>query len=190
MAGRKLRLRLVVALFGLMAGATMAPPGGSARAQAPADTAAATLDIGSGKVDATPLSERREISASGAPVMPTRTVEGVMVSRDEAEHAMTVRTRRDGDVKIGLPPDLVPLRQGEPSTLDAIRIGDEVYATVETAYGVRAIRLVSKPPTSPLVNYVGIPVLLLIALAIWWTGRGRAESAEKERPVTEAQGKG
>ncbi len=144
------------------------------------------MELKGGRVDTTPLFARREIDPNGAPVMPPRTVEGTMVSLDQSNRAMTVETQRYGDVRIGLPPDLVPLRKGQESTLEAIRPGDRIYATVETAYGVRAVKLVSEPPMNPLINYVGIPLLLLAALAIWWTGRGRAEAPETKAPAKTA----
>lgn len=142
-----------------------------------AQTPEGPADLRSGQVDVTPLSDRRGTTDSGAPLMPPQTVEGTLLALDESAREMTVRTEHFGDVKVGVPPDLVPMRRGEDSSLSAIREGDRVYATVETAYGVRAVRIVSEPPMNPLVNYIGIPALLLIALAIWWTGRKRnAES--------------
>jgi hypothetical protein len=163
--------------------------GGAAFAQitAPAPEGATGGDLRSGRVDTTPLMMRREYDESGAPISPPQTVEGTVVSIDLQAHVLTVRTKRDGDVKVGVPVDLVPSRNGQDSTIDAIHPGDRVYATVETINGVRAIRLVSDPPVNPLINYVGIPLLLLIALVIWWTGRQRGDVvAERKAPAKPA----
>lgn len=182
-------LRISVWLVLCAALAAFGVPGRAQAPNAPSAADAASMDLKSGRVDTTPLIARREMDDSGAPMMPPQTVEGEMVSLDESGRVMTVRTARFGDVKMGVPPDLVPMRRGEDSTLDAIQTGDRVYATVETTYGVRAIRIVSEPPMNPLINYIGIPLLLLIALAIWWTGRGRGEVVAERKAPAKASGK-
>lgn len=123
----------------------------------------APMDLKTGKTSSTMVSENEPNS----PLSPPQTVEGVLVSKD-ADSAV-IRTKRDGDVKVGLPSNIPVSRDGRTSigTLDDVKPGDRVYATVVTANGNRAIRLVSEAPYNPLVNYVGIPVLGVIALGIW-----------------------
>lgn len=168
-----LRVAAVFALCGVLAAGMVS---GRAQTEPPAESAA--LDLKDGRVDTTPLMTRRARDDRGVPVMPPWTLEGEVVAVDTTAHVLTLRTERFGEVKIGLPPDLIPKRRGEDSTIEAIRPGDRVYATVETASGARAVFLVSQPPMNPLVNYIGIPALLLVALAIWWTGRGHERARE------------
>ncbi|HEY3414804.1 MAG TPA: hypothetical protein VGM51_17330 [Armatimonadota bacterium] len=134
---------------------------------APQNTA--PMDLKTGKVDTSPITLTANGSESFFPQTPPQTVEGVLVSIDKAGQTAVVRTVRDGDVKIGLPEGIVLSRDGrtDGSTLDDIKPGDRIYATVVTENGVRAIRLVSEGPPNPMLNYVGIPVLCLAALVIW-----------------------
>jgi hypothetical protein len=121
------------------------------------------MDLKTGRVDSTPTVDNEPFS----PQSPPQTVEGTLVSKDAA--SVVIHTKRDGDVKVGVPPNIYLSRDGVDTagSLNAIKPGDRVYATVVTANGNRAIRLVSEGPDNPLVNYIGIPVLCIIALGIW-----------------------
>jgi hypothetical protein len=127
--------------------------------------AAAPMDLTSGRIDATPLGGGGQ--EANLPQSPPQTVEGTLVSVDASGSFLTVRTLRVGDVKIGLPENMIISRNGVDSVVGDIKPGDRVYATVVTASGNRALRLVSESPANPLMNVVGIPVLALIALVIW-----------------------
>lgn len=145
---------------------------------APSETPkTAPMDLTTGRTNAVPLT--MDGSEAFFPQSPPQTVEGVLLSVDRQGAFATVRTLRDGDVKIGLPPNLYISRDGQMSTLDAMKPGDRVYATVVTNDGVRAIRLVSEGPPNPLANIIGIPVLCIIALGIWRIRWTTARSAGK-----------
>jgi hypothetical protein len=158
------------------------------RAQAPAAGASATgvmpLDLTTGKTDATPLEATSPNSNEAFdPRTPPQTVEGTLVSVDPSGQFATIRTQRHGDVKIGLPPDAYVSRTGDEAGIGDMKPGDRVWATVETAHGVRAIRIVFAPPFNPLISWIGIPLLLLIAFGIWWTGRHREREDKRAAPA-------
>ena len=134
---------------------------------APQNTA--PTDLTTGKIDSSPITLTPNGPESFVPQSPPQTVEGTLVSIDKPGQYAVVKTLRDGEVKIGLPQGIILSRDGrtEGCTLDDIKPGDRVYATVVTANGIRAIRLVSEGPANPMVNYVGIPLLCLMALVIW-----------------------
>lgn len=144
-----------------------------ARAAADPSSAAsqntAPMDLTTGKIDSSPITLTPYGPESFFPQSPPQTVEGTLESIDKAGQFAVVATKRDGLVKIGLPQEIYLSRDGrsEGATLDEIKPGDRVYATVVTANGNRAIRLVSEGPANPMMNYIGIPVLCLIALIIW-----------------------
>jgi hypothetical protein len=139
----------------------------------PAAMATAPMDLTTGKTDATALG--MEGSEAFFPQSPPQTVEGVLVSVDATGTVATVRTLRDGDVKIGVPPNIYVSRGGRESAIGDMKPGDRVYATVVCTNGVRAIRLVSEVPPNAMMNYVGIPVLCVLALGIWRVRSGPAK---------------
>jgi hypothetical protein len=155
------------------------PPAGAAA------TGVMPLDLNTGKIDTTPLAQTDPLTNEAFdPQTPPQTVEGTIVSVDEAGQFAIVHTKRHGDVKMGLPPDVyVSSKHGEEASVSDMKAGDRVWATVETAHGVRAIRIAFAPPTSPLISWIGIPLLLLIALAIWITGRKYERQDDHAAPV-------
>lgn len=156
---------------------------------APSGPRPAPMDLHTGKIDTTLLGDNEQNS----PNSPPQTVEGVLVSKDAT--SIVIHTRRDGDVKVGVPANVVLSRDGNTNTgtLDAIQTGDRVYATVVTANGNRAIRIVSEGPDNPLISYVGIPVLGIIALGIWRIrclppkGAAQAQATAKAKLEREAK---
>jgi hypothetical protein len=171
---------LWAALAGVPA-AHAAPP--AARPGAAA-TGVMPLDLTTGKTDTTPLQATDPVTNEAFdPQTPPQTVEGTLVAVDATGQSATVRTKRNGDVKIGLPPDVYLSRKGELANVGDMKPGDRIWATVETTHGVRAIRVVFAAPFNPLISWIGIPLLLLIALAIWWTGRRAAGDDERAQPV-------
>jgi hypothetical protein len=149
-------------------------------------------DLTTGKTDSTPLGQPG--GAHGAtltqdpfrPETPPQTVEGTLLSVDPSGTEATIRTKRDGDIKVGLPSNVYCTRNGKDSSVGEIKPGDRVWATVVIEGGNRAIRIVSAPPTSPMLSIIGIPVLLLIALGIWWTGRGHTPPIEPKKATPKA----
>lgn len=168
--------------------AVLAVPVSAPRAQAPQTPSAAAatglmpLDLNTGKIDTTPLAQTDPITLEAFdPQTPPQTVEGTLVAVNTEGQFATVHSKRHGDVKLGLPPDAYVSRNGDEASISDMKPGDRIWATVETAHGVRAIRIVFAPPANPLVSWIGIPVLLILAFILWWTGRGL--DTEQQRPA-------
>lgn len=162
---KRLRLAIYLAIATISLGVARATPD---RVSAVPQNSA-PMDLKTGKIDLTPVSPNENQMGSAFPQSPPQTVEGTLVSMDKAGQSAIVKTLRDGEVKIGLPEGIILSRNGrtEGCALDDIKPGDRVYATVVTANGNRALRLVSEGPANPMMNYIGIPILCLIALVIW-----------------------
>ena len=145
-----------------------------------------SMDLKSGRVDTRPL-DGYEMQGTPQPSTPPQTVEGTLVRVDTEKSLMVVNVEGEGEIRVGLPENVQILRDGEESNVSALREGDRIYATVVVPDGNRALRVVADKPVNPLVNLIGIPVLLLIALAIYWTGRGKdTKIVEPARPVKKA----
>lgn len=132
----------------------------------------APMDLTTGKTDST------EVGMGGnealQPQTPPQTVEGTLVSVDLAKSVAVVRTLRDGDVKMGLPVNTVVSHDGRDGTLQDLKPGDNIFATVVTPSGVRALRIVDDTPANPMISLIGIPVLCVIGAWIWWYRRKTA----------------
>jgi hypothetical protein len=178
------RAAVAFLLWTAVVGASGAPAAPPAARPGAASTGVMPLDLTTGMTDITPLQVTDPVTNEAFdPQTPPQTVEGTLVSVDATGQSATVRTKRNGDVKMGLPPDVYLSRKGELANVGDMKPGDRIWATVETAHGVRAIRVVFAAPFNPLISWIGIPVLLLIALGIWWTGRSAAGRDERAQPV-------
>jgi hypothetical protein len=178
------RLSGVILLATCLAFAAVAGPDTTAPS-APEASGVASLDL-HGKPDTTPLTPSEQ-GGEGTPFVnsPPQTVEGKVAAIDPAGTWIEVGTR-DGVVKIGLPPNATFVRNGRRNgVVGDIKVGDRFYATVVTRDGPRAIYVVTDPPDNPLVSWVGVPVLLLVAAWIWHTGRPKPSQAPPAK--TEAQ---
>src|SRR5690606_14001923 len=72
-----------------------------------ADTGVMPLDLNTGKIDTTPLAQTDPLTNEAFdPQTPPQTVEGTLIAVDPEGHSATVHTKRYGDVKMGLPPDV------------------------------------------------------------------------------------
>lgn len=179
------RIPRTLLLIALLA---VAPHTLAARAAETHAGAAATgvmpLDLNTGKIDTTPLAQTDPLTNEAFdPQTPPQTVEGTLASVDPDGQFMVVQTKRHGDVKVGLPPDVYVSRKGDEASVSDMKHGDRVWVTVETAHGVRAIRIVFAPPANPLISWIGIPVLLFIAFVLWWTGRKHEREIEPAAPA-------
>jgi hypothetical protein len=123
------------------------------------------------------------VIAEGArPRTPPLTVEGEFHSYDAQERVLHVDSKSFGLVRIGVPPDLPVMRNREYVSPGEIREGDRIFATITTVNGNRALHVVANTPMNPLINWIGIPILLLIAAALWWTGRRRGTLEREDIP--------
>lgn len=144
---------------------------------------AQSMNLDTGRIDTRPL-DSFEMQGTPQPLTPPQTVEGTLKSLDSSGTFIVVDSEVQGEVKIGLPPNVQVLRDGEEAAFAALKPGDRIFATVVVSEGNRALRVVADPPTNPLINGIGIPLLLIIALAIWWTGRNRERVvAEPPKPA-------
>lgn len=158
----------------------------SSSGSSPDSGGAMSMDLKSGRVDTRPL-DGYEMQGTPQPSTPPQTVEGTLVRVETENSLMVVNVEGQGEIQVGLPENVQILRDGQESDVSALRQGDRIYATVVVPDGNRALRVVADKPVNPLVNLIGIPVLLLIALAIYWTGRGKdAKITEPAKPVKKA----
>ena len=161
------RLKTYLVLAALATAFSLPAMGGPTAAVVPTDKAAGmqNLALDTGKTSASPL-DFMESQPTPMPQTPPQTVEGVLASYDPGAAVIEVRTKAGPVVRVGLPANAPVIGGADTTDRSVLTPGKSVFVTVVNGGGVRALRVVAQSPTNPIVNYIGIPVLLVVALLI------------------------